>query len=271
MVDSLLEKIEIISDERNELFRFWCLHQKELVYAEKLLNRLGYEFQNIVVFLEALTHRSAISDFVTRNNSGENVSLCWNERLEFLGDSALNLVMTTMLWEQFPDGSEGTLSKSRAALVNERTLAKIGMQIKLDRCIALGVGEEKNNGRKRDSLIADALEAFLGAVYLDSGFEKVQEVIAKLYRNLMPQNIEHIDVDFKTKLQELVQADLKCTPTYEIINESGPDHLREFEVGVVIETRIVATGKGANKKRASQDAAKIALELLYESKQSRKK
>ncbi len=217
---------------------------------------------------EALTHRSALSDYTAKlekRSLGLNIAmLSWNERLEFLGDSVLNLAISTMLWhfdgaEEF---AEGDLSRARASLVNETTLAEIAANIDLGQVILLGKGELKSGARSRASLLADTLEALIGAVYLDSGFEEAKAVVEVLFVSLFEGNLSRLARDFKTQLQELTQEIYKITPRYSVVKETGPDHSKVFQVAVKISGKVVATARGASKKRASQHAAKEALQII---------
>lgn len=259
---SLLEHLNELSDSHSDLVRFWARHPRPLKVVIGLQKKIQHEFANKALLLEALTHRSAITDFLMKYKDVNADQLRWNERLEFLGDSALSLVMTHYLWIQFPNEPEGKLSRLRASLVNEKSLARLGRKLTLGEAVALGQGEERNDGRKRDALIADSLEALLGAVYLDAGFEKVKLVIESLFLKHIDINFETMDDDHKTILQEYVQGKYKSTPTYDLIAKSGPDHQVEFEVAVMVDGQELAKGVGASKKRASQNAAKNALDNI---------
>jgi ribonuclease-3 len=245
---------------------FWQGHPEVSSTLDVLQTRIGYRFKNPQLLYEALTHRSAVSDFdMSRREraSGESVEkVNWNERIEFLGDSVLGLVITTYLWQQHEAFAEGELSRVRASLVNEATLAQVAREICLGDSIALGKGEMKNGGRSRDALLADAMEALIGAVYLDGEFESARVFVLRIFSELLQQEWQEFGCDFKTQLQELVQDVFKSTPNYQLLNESGPDHAKEFEIGVFVGERCLGKGIGANKKRASQEAANIALQKI---------
>ncbi len=246
---------------------FWRVHSDVYAGFGLLQMRIGYSFKNVDLLYEALTHRSAVSDFemIRRHGSGAGShckGLIWNERLEFLGDSVLGLVITTYLWQRHSALAEGELSRVRASLINETTLAQVARSISLGESIALGRGEEMGGGRARNGLLADAMEALIGALYLDDGFERAQDVVHRLFLGLLQQEPQGLESDAKTGLQELTQQHYKTTPSYRILTENGPDHAKEFEIEVLIGERVLAIGKGVNKKKASQAAARAALEII---------
>jgi ribonuclease-3 len=245
---------------------FWEGHSDVSQTLGDLQTRIGYQFKNLPLLYEALTHRSAVSDFDLgcRDRTSRDCSeqLSWNERLEFLGDSVLGLVITTHLWQEHESFAEGELSRVRASLVNEATLAQIARELFLGESIALGKGETKNGGRTRDALLADAMEALIGAVYLDGEFASASVFVLSIFSKRLRQEWQEFGCDFKTQLQELAQDVFKSTPNYQLTNESGPDHAKEFEMGVYIGDRCLGHGVGANKKSASQEAAKSALQKI---------
>jgi ribonuclease-3 len=187
----------------------------------------------------------------------------WNERLEFLGDAVLGLVIATKLMKS--EGmDEGQLSKIRASLVNEDTLAEVGCRLGLDQALILGRGEEKGKGRQKPSMIADALEATIGAIYVDAGFKAAERVVLNvLFKDKLEGPLEQfLQYDFKTILQEYMQSELRQTPVYEVLEEIGPQHNREFKVAVIVDRNVLGAGLGKSKKMASQKAAKTALQTL---------
>ena len=229
-----------------------------------LCESINYSFKNIDLLVEAFTHSSAARDLY-RRTSGD-ISVPWNERLEFLGDSVLGLSISTYLTTHPDRYPEGELSKIRAAIVNEKTLADLSRKIGIDKCIVLSYGEEKSFGREKDSLLADAFEALLGAIYLDSDFVNVEEAILRLYQDILSKPLkELLTLDYKSRLQEYTQEHYKEAPSYNMKNKSGPDHRTSFEVEVIFQSKVWAIGLGPSKKQASQDAAKKALEMLLES------
>ena len=219
----------------------------------------GYQFQKPELLFEALTHSSAAQEVQRK----KKISLPWNERLEFLGDSILSLALSTHLTLHPENFAEGNLSKIRAALVNEKSLAGIAKSIGLGQMLLFSVGEMRAEGHKKISVLADAFEALLGAIYLDGGFEVAESVILGLFQPLLSGKLEDlIQEDFKTRLQELTQRYCKQTPSYTLIGESGPDHNKVFSIEVSFKSVVLARAEGTNKKKASQNAARKALEFL---------
>jgi len=211
---------------------------------------LGYEFQNENLITEALTHKSYTREYN-------------NERLEFLGDAVLDLVVGEFLFNEFKNSEEGTLSKLRAALVNEASFTKLANEIKLGEFIYISPAEEHNNGRNKPSILSNAFEAVMGAMYLEAGLEKVRDItldlIFKVYKKIDPDKLLK---DYKTTLQEITQAHFGCTPDYVLLSSTGPDHKKEFEIGVVINEKLYSKAKGHSKKVAQQNAAKDAIAKL---------
>jgi ribonuclease III len=223
-----------------------------------LIQRIQYTFRNQSLLAEALQHSSFVNEVRDQN-------LRDNERLEFLGDAVLNLVIGHLLMEHFPDLTEGDLSKKRALLVNEASLATVARTINLGSYLRLGKGEEHSNGRNKDSLLANALEAVFAAIYIDGGFDSIFSVIRHhFFEALKELHTSTTDQDHKGRLQELAQLKNKDTPTYKIVKETGPDHAKTFCVELEI-FDIKTDGQGRNKKMAEQNAAKKALKLLEES------
>jgi len=217
---------------------------------EEFFECLGYKFNDINLITEALTHKS-----YTRE--------CNNERLEFLGDAVLDLVVGEFLFFEFKDQEEGILSKLRAALVNEASFTKLANEISLGKYIFLSPAEEHNNGRTKPSILANAFEAVMGALYLEAGLEKVRDISLKLINKAFPEiTPEKLLKDYKTTLQEITQAHFGCTPEYRLLSSKGPDHKKEFEIGVVLNDKIYSASKGHSKKVAQQNAAKIAIDVL---------
>lgn len=210
---------------------------------KRLENLVGYEFKNKELLKEALTHKSMKTG-------------CNNERLEFLGDAVLDLIVGEYLFSKFEHTDEGNLSKLRAALVNEKSFAKLSNSINLGEFLYLSTAEENNNGRNKPSLLSDALEALMGAIYLESGLEKVKEIFTKLlekeYQNI---DLKSLGKDYKTTLQEITQARFGVTPKYELVTSSGPDHKKVFEMAVYLEGKELARSFGPSKKEAEQSAA----------------
>ncbi|MCX5892467.1 MAG: ribonuclease III [Deltaproteobacteria bacterium] len=226
---------------------------------QELLNlagRLGCRFKDLARLDQALHH----SSFAHENpEAGPS-----NEQLEFLGDAVLALTVSTLLLLHFPESSEGELSRGRAALVNARRLAGLARELDLGAYLLLGRGEEAQAGREKPSLLADALEAVLAAVFLDGGLEAADVLTRRWFTPLLAGLDESPWQDFKTRLQELTQARHQGSPTYNLLSESGPSHARVFEVEVRLGERHLARGQGRTKKQAEQLAAREALETLPE-------
>ena len=217
---------------------------------------IRYRFKSLDLLGQALRHRS----FVHENPEGEARD---NERLEFLGDAVLGLVIGQLLMERKPDDPEGILSKLRAAVVNESRLARIARELALGEHLLLGKGEERTGGRGKNSILSASLEALLGAVYLDGGFKKAFRVIAELFSVPLDEaEKEGYVQDFKTKLQEVAQEMLKAMPRYVLAREWGPDHDKVFGVKVLIHEKLAGIGAGKNKKEAEQRAAQKTLQRL---------
>ena len=221
-----------------------------------LQDALGYRFKNIGFLREALQHSSYV-------NEQREPAMADNERLEFLGDAVLDLVISHMLMKGFPETREGDLSRMRATIVNESRLAEMAHDLGLGQHLLLGRGEVMSSGQEKSSILADALEAVYAAVYLDGGFPAAFEVIRKQFSETVSHVEEGLSTeDFKSRLQELVQLRFKTIPDYTVVAESGPDHDKTFEVRVTIGTILSADGRGKSKKAAEQAAAGDALEKL---------
>lgn len=228
--------------------------QKKLAGLEKAI---GYFFRDKNLFKRALTHKSFA-------NEKRLSALEQNERLEFLGDAVMELVVSDLLMTRFfPRASEGELSKMRASLVNETSLAELARTLGLGDFLFLGRGEDQCQGREKDSLLSDAFEALLGAIYLDSDYEAVFKIIEKHFGPVLQRSVkEDINRDFKTRLQEEAQGMFKVAPRYVLVSESGPDHDKVFEVNLILREEVYGRGQGKSKKQAEQMAAQEALEKL---------
>jgi ribonuclease III len=221
-----------------------------------LENELGYHFKDIGLLRESLQHSSYV-------NEQRDPSLQDNERLEFLGDAVLDLVITHNLMKNFPKTREGDLSRMRATIVNEAQLSSVAQRLNLGRYLLLGRGEALSNGQEKSSILADTLEAVIAAVYLDGGLEASFEVIERQFFEIISHVRDRLAAeDFKSRLQELVQVRFKTIPAYKVVAASGPDHDKTFEVRLSIGTWLTAYGTGKSKKAAEQVAAGIALEKL---------
>lgn len=223
--------------------------------STSLERRLGVRFRNREFMTHALTHRSY---------AYEQGGLPTNERLEFLGDSVLGLVVTDALYEEYPDLPEGELAKMRAALVNMTVLADVAREIGLGDQVLLGRGEAMTGGREKASILGDTIEAVLGAIYLDRGIETARAVIRRLFLGRIRGQVEGGTVqDYKTSLQELAASRFGTLPEYQLA-ESGPDHAKRFRAVVHLEGSPYGSGEGRSKKEAEQAAARIAIDHLRE-------
>ena len=216
---------------------------------------LGYRFRNISLLQNAVTHSSYANE---RWHNG----LLSNERLEFLGDSVLGMLVAEYLYRNFPNRPEGELTRMRADMVCEKTLAAAADRIGLGSHLLLGHGEEQTGGRRRSSILADAMESVIAASFLDGGLNAALSIIRRFILVEVPVS-SFRNEDFKTELQELVQKKKDQTLTYTLLSESGPDHDKRFEVELKLNNEAVGRGIGSSKKRAEQMAAKNALEVLF--------
>ena len=219
---------------------------------------IGYHFHNISLLQNALTHSSYA-------NERWHNSLLSNERLEFLGDSILGMLVAEYLFRSFPNRPEGELTRMRADMVCEKTLAAVANSIHLGDHLLLGHGEEQGGGRSRDSILADAVESVIAACFLDGGMEASLQFIRRFILVEVPVTKLH-NTDYKTQLQELVQQKRNQLLTYSLAKETGPDHDKKFEVEVSLNGNVGGKGIGSSKKRAEQDAARAAVEHLFPGK-----
>jgi ribonuclease-3 len=202
---------------------------------------------------QALTHRSYA-------NESRDPAIVDNERLEFLGDAVLNLVIGHLLFATYAEADEGELSRQRAELVSEPCLARLARELTLGECLRLGRGESRSGGSCKESLLANTLEALLGAVFIDAGYGAVEAVARSLFASLHV-SASPVGQDHKTRLQEILQA-RRQRPDYLLVAACGPDHQRRYEVEVLVDSVVLGRGEGSTKKRAERDAARQALEFL---------
>lgn len=228
-----------------------------------LQNAIGYEFKNTDMLKEALTHSSYANELKAR----KQVAVC-NERLEFLGDSVLSVVVSEYLYSKFSNLPEGELTQKRAMLVQSASLASYASSICLGDYLYLGHGEEKNNGRERRSTLENAFEALVAAIYLDAGengLEEARSFVLPIVEKFLEENSEKAkNIDAKTELQQLIQQAEGDFLEYIVVGESGPDHKKEFEVVARLNSNVIGRGKGRSKREAEQNAAKEALILFGE-------
>jgi ribonuclease III len=216
---------------------------------------IGIEFNNKDLLRQAFIHRSYL-------NENKNTKLEHNERLEFLGDAVLELVITDYLYNKYPDKPEGDLTAYRSALVNSNTLSGVAEKLGVNSFMMLSKGEAKDTGRARQFILANAFEAIIGAIYIDGGYDKAKEFVAGQLFGLTDEIIaERKFIDSKSNFQELAQEKTAITPSYKIIKEIGPDHNKVFTVGVYLKDDLVTTGEGKSKQEAEQDAAQKAIQL----------
>src|SRR3989344_8809677 len=221
--------------------------------TEALEKKIGIEFKNKDVLTEALTHRSYLNEYA-------NGELPLNERLEYLGDAVLELVITHELFKKFPDQAEGQLTVLRAALVNAQMLSRIAEDIELGDFLRMSRGERKDTGKAREVILANAIEAVIGAIYIDQGIDAAKKFILKFIWTHLDEILETKSYrDSKSELQEIIQEQLRVTPTYKVMDETGPAHKKTFKVGVYFGDKFVADGVGASQQEAEVEAAKNAL------------
>ena len=234
----------------------WCSENSgsNMPLLSDIQQRIGYIFKKPEILEHALTHKSYANEYKVPYH---------NERLEFLGDAVLGLIISKYLMKTCPNSTEGDLSRLRAVIVSEPALAAIARDITLGDHILLGKGEEQTGGRNKDSLLADSLEALIAAVYLDADLDLAEELVLQLFEARIQKTCAPGGtLDYKTDLQELCQERLKQLPEYRLVSESGPDHQKQFDVEVLIRGRIFGRGTGRSKKEAEQRAAKEALSRL---------
>jgi ribonuclease-3 len=223
-----------------------------------LAKSLGIEFKDISLLQTALTHRSYLNE---HRDEAEH-----NERLEFLGDAVLELIISDHLYITYPDRAEGDLTSFRSAIVRTESLAIASRELGYGDYLRMAKGEEESGGKDKDYLLANTFEAVLGAIYLDQGYEKCKDLVTRVLITKIPEIVENrLDIDGKTKIQEVAQANFKITPIYEVIEENGPDHDKEFVVVIKLEDKVIGKGKGSSKQKAEEAAATNGLEYIEKS------
>ena len=232
---------------------------RRLKKLDELQKMIDYEFKDLTLLNISLCHSSYA-------NENKKKGIISNERLEFLGDVVIDLVVSDYLYRRFSKYPEGDLTKIRASIVCEPSLAFAARKIKLGDYLLLGKGEESTGGRERDSILSDAFEALAAAIYLDGGYNTVKDILIKNFEQDMINAISKGDLftDYKTELQELLQKKTKAKIKYNVAKEEGPDHDKRFFIDVIVENKVIGKGMGKNKKEAEQDAAKNALKKLGE-------
>jgi ribonuclease III len=224
-----------------------------MINFNELENDLGIKFKNEDLLARAFCHRSYINE--NHNFKGNH-----NERLEFLGDAVLEIIVSDELFHNFPDKKEGFLTSLRAALVNSKMLYKVAKELDFSKFLLLSKGESKEKGKARREILANTMEAFIGALYLDQGLEPCRAFILKYLMNRVETIMENQEfIDAKSKFQEVAQEKEKITPRYEVLKEWGPDHSKTFIAGVFLGDNLIAKGEGRSKQEAEEDAAQKAL------------
>jgi ribonuclease III len=232
------------------------MDQNRLEILHDLEKRLAYSFRDVNLLSTSLTHRSYV-------NENQQLNLSDNERFEFLGDSVLGACVSDLIIRKYASSSEGDLTKMRAVLVCEESLAKIAHDLQIGDCLLIGRGEENAGSRTKESFLANAFEAVVAAIYLDSDFNNLKDIITKLIEPMLEDDNLTTDYsDYKTALQELCQKRYKTTPIYMVTDSTGPEHAKIFEVRVVIVNKLTEYGRGKSKKEAEKQAAQKALETL---------
>ncbi len=221
----------------------------------KLEKKINITFSNKDLLKQAFVHRSYL-------NEHKSFELDHNERLEFLGDAVLELVVTEYLYNNFPN-PEGELTNWRASLVNSKMLSKIGTKIGYDKLLFLSRGEQKDTGKARQYILADAMESLIGAIYLDQGWDQAKQFIHEFILKELPEIFEKkLYLDPKSSFQEMAQEKTGVTPNYKVMSETGPDHEKTFEIGAFLKNELIASGEGLSKQEAQEDAARNALDKM---------
>jgi ribonuclease-3 len=223
--------------------------------ATELAKKLNIQFNDITLLERALTHRSYL-------NENRNIDRS-NERLEFLGDAVLELIVSKYLYVKYPDREEGDLTSFRSAIVRTESLAQASRELGYGEYLKMAKGEEESGGRDKDYILANTFESVLGSIYIDQGFDKCKELVQKVLISKVDNIVENrLDIDNKTKIQELAQAKFRLTPTYTVVDEKGPDHDKTFTVAVKIGNKTIGKGKGSSKQKAEESAAEKGLEYI---------
>lgn len=233
------------------------ISNKRIEVLKEIQEKIGYKFKDENYLNWALTHSSYANEY-------KKQKIVYNERLEFLGDSILGLIVSEYIYKEYPKYPEGDLTKLRATVVCEPSLSYLAKNINLGKFLLLGKGEEATGGRDRVSILADAFEALIGAIYLDGDMSFAKPFVLKHLKPVIEDAIDgrELFVDYKTQLQETLQKSNKCNITYKVIQEEGPDHNKKFHTEVYAREKVLGSGMGKSKKDAEQDAARCALEKL---------
>ena len=228
----------------------------ETTKLEKLQETLGINFNDVSLLHQALVHGSYLHE-------NPDFALPSNERLEFLGDSLLGFIIAEKLYTDFPDLAEGGMTKLRAALVRKETLARLASAMGLGDYLYMGCGEASSGGRAKQSILASALESLIGAILMDQGFDSCRAFVLRLFESALEKAIdERLAADYKSELQEIVQARHRVAPAYRTIRAVGPDHAKEFTVEVSVNGTVIGSGSGRSKRQAEKEAARAALQKI---------
>ena len=223
--------------------------------SKELAKILGIQFNDISLLDRALTHRSYLNE--------NKDTLKHNERLEFLGDAVLELIVSGHLYNSYPDRPEGDLTSFRSALVRTESLADASRELNYGKYLKLAKGEEESGGRDKDYILANTFEAVLGAIYIDQGYDKCKELVERILITKIDYIVKNrLEIDGKTKIQEMAQAKYRLTPTYEVVEETGPDHDKKFVVAIKLGKKTIGIGKGASKQKAEEAAAQKGIEYI---------
>lgn len=229
---------------------------------DEIVKKIGIEFKNKNLLKTAFTHRSYLNE-----NRGKGLKN--NERLEFLGDAVLELIISSFLFKNYPDKTEGDLTSIRAAIVRTESLAEESRRLDIGQYLKMSKGEEDSGGQDKEYLLANLYESTLGAIYLEHGYQMCEDFVSRTLLKKVDRIIaQKLFIDPKTKVQELMQSKFKITPTYEIVKEDGPDHDKVFTVALLMGERKLSEGHGHSKQKAEEDAAKNAINKLEKSKEA---
>jgi ribonuclease III len=247
---------------------FWSFYPQQQNLLPNLQNVLCYNFITLDLLYEALTHRSSLHciNKILLNKKNKLLSLPWNEKLEFLGDAVLQLSISSLIWQYKTDLNEGGMSRLRAKLVSKTSLVTIAKHLQLEDYIAL---DQNSDLYQQESILANCLEGIFGAIYLDGGYEAAKDAIHKIYIFCYGTTLDNSITDYKSQLQEVSQRWLKTTPKYLTIESSGPEHKKNYNVGVYLLNKQIASAWGKSKKIASQKAADFALQNIPTTKSTK--
>lgn len=235
----------------------YVINNERIHILNEIQTKIGYKFRNVELLNWALTHSSYA-------NEHKRFRITYNERLEFLGDSVLGLIVSDYIFTKYSNYPEGDLTKLRATVVCEPSLSYVAKQIDLGKYLLLGKGEEVTGGRERVSILADAFEALIGSIYVDGKFNSAKKFVLRYMTGIIENavNGRELFIDYKTQLQEILQKKTKSKIEYKVVFEEGPDHNKVFYTEVVVKSKVLGKGFGKSKKEAEQNAAKIAIEGL---------